>query len=308
MASGFWGQQPISAREIGGAGPVPIGGKTFHNVAAGAETFEIVKSESAEYVVLRCEAGTHRVGAGKLDARSFDDGDVSVLDDEITITDHGYETGDGPLFLSPGTVALQGGPDLTFADADPDTITRSAGSWIADGFVAGMVITVSGSASNDGTFTIDSLTATVLTLDAGDTLVAEGPSGGITVTGQGVLPDGLSEDTEYWVHVVDDDTIRLCASPGAANRIKQTGPSSSTESDAIAVDITDAVGGGTHSIGGFQGSGNPVGFTPADLPAADEPDGGGSTPLLTNEFILFTGRAITVRATAASDVLTWWEV
>lgn len=83
--------------------------------------------------------------------------------------------------LPPGT--LTGDPNLTFADTNPDTITRAAGSWLDDGFVAGMVITVALSSSNNGTFTIASLTATVITLVAGDTLVAEGPANGITVTG-----------------------------------------------------------------------------------------------------------------------------
>ena len=42
-------------------------------------------------------------------------------------------------------------------------------------------------------------------------------------------------------------------------------------------------------------------------PAADL-NGGGSVPLIASEEILFTGKAITVRATASGDVLTWWFV
>lgn len=78
--------------------------------------------------------------------------------------------------------AMTGNPNLTFADADPDTITRATGSWITDGFKVGMSITVD-SASNDGTYEIASLTATVITLVAGDALSAEGPTNGHTVTG-----------------------------------------------------------------------------------------------------------------------------
>ena len=73
------------------------------------------------------------------------------------------------------------GVNQTFADANPDTITRASGSFSTDGYVAGDRVAVSGSASNDGAYTIASVAATVLTLVAGDALVAEGPAGGITL-------------------------------------------------------------------------------------------------------------------------------
>lgn len=65
--------------------------------------------------------------------------------------------------------------DLTFADANPDTITRNdGGDWLADEVVAGDVIIVSNSVNgdNDGSYTIDNVTATTLTLIASDSLVA----------------------------------------------------------------------------------------------------------------------------------------
>jgi hypothetical protein len=68
------------------------------------------------------------------------------------------------------------GQTLTFAEvgASSDTITRSAGSWIADGFKVGDKITISGSVSNNITTTqgIAALTATVITLGTDD-LAAE---------------------------------------------------------------------------------------------------------------------------------------
>jgi hypothetical protein len=64
---------------------------------------------------------------------------------------------------------------LTFADANPDTITGSGTSFITQGFVEGMEIVISGSVSNNGTYTIADVTATVITVDSQDTLVAEGP-------------------------------------------------------------------------------------------------------------------------------------
>jgi hypothetical protein len=70
------------------------------------------------------------------------------------------------------------GQTLTFAEvgASGDTITRSAGSWIADGFKTGQNITISGSVSNNITTTlgVTVTSATVLTLGGlPDDLAAE---------------------------------------------------------------------------------------------------------------------------------------
>lgn len=63
-----------------------------------------------------------------------------------------------------------GSPTLTFAEvgASGDTITRSRGSWLTDGFRVGDLISVDGSASNDGVTAgpVTAVTATVLTLGA----------------------------------------------------------------------------------------------------------------------------------------------
>lgn len=72
-------------------------------------------------------------------------------------------------------VEASGGRTLTFADSDPDTITASSGSFVSDGYKPGMRLTVSGTSSNDGVYVIDSVTATVITLAAGEELASEGP-------------------------------------------------------------------------------------------------------------------------------------
>jgi len=81
------------------------------------------------------------------------------------------------------TGAMTGDPNLTFANTSPATITRDAGSWLTDGFVANMGTTVSSSVSNNGTYSVAIVTATILTLSATDSLVAEGPTNGHVVTG-----------------------------------------------------------------------------------------------------------------------------
>ena len=88
--------------------------------------------------------------------------------------------------LSTTAVAMTGSPNITFAEvgATGDTITRSAGSFVTDGFVAGQIITIAGSVSNDMTtaVAIATVTALVITLDTDD-LVDEGPVAGVTITG-----------------------------------------------------------------------------------------------------------------------------
>jgi hypothetical protein len=85
-----------------------------------------------------------------------------------------------------------GTPTLTFS-ASAKTITRSTGSWIADGFTAPLRATVAGTVSNNGVFKIASMTALVLTLDAGATLVTEGPVASASVGIIRTLPYSLEQ-------------------------------------------------------------------------------------------------------------------
>jgi hypothetical protein len=82
-------------------------------------------------------------------------------------------------------VTVTGSPNITFSDTNPDTIVRDTGSWVSDGYIDQMTLDITGSTSNNGTgiYTIQSVTATTITLIAGDTVVAEGPSAGVSITG-----------------------------------------------------------------------------------------------------------------------------
>lgn len=90
--------------------------------------------------------------------------------------------------MSRTRVQMTGTPTLTFAEigATGDTVTRSAGSWIADGFAVNDVVTISGSVSNNVIGPITALTATVLTFGTTD-LAPEGPVPGVTVVGSNGL-------------------------------------------------------------------------------------------------------------------------
>jgi len=94
---------------------------------------------------------------------------------------------------SKSRVNMTGGPTLTFTTT---TATRSAGSWIANGFAVGDSFTTTGSVSNNYTKVITVLTATVITFASGG--VAEGPVSGMTVTAETTLTFaevGASGDT-----------------------------------------------------------------------------------------------------------------
>ncbi len=74
------------------------------------------------------------------------------------------------------------GESITFADADPDTITR-AGNFATDGWLDVMSqVTVEGSTNNDGTYEIASVATSVLTLEASETLTAGTDATGVTLT------------------------------------------------------------------------------------------------------------------------------
>jgi len=76
------------------------------------------------------------------------------------------------------------GVNIAFNDngASADTIVRASGSFITDGWIAGDSVKVSGSAANNGTYTIDAVTsATVLTLVAKDALTTASYTSGVTL-------------------------------------------------------------------------------------------------------------------------------
>ena len=88
--------------------------------------------------------------------------------------------------MSKLTVRMAGSPTLTFANvSDSDTITRSTGSFITDGFVAGDLVAVTGASTGGNNVTaapIVNVAALVLTFGATTTLTNEGPTAGCTLT------------------------------------------------------------------------------------------------------------------------------
>jgi len=104
--------------------------------------------------------------------------------------------------------------DLTFADGNPDTITTAGAVDFTDYYKSGDTLNVSGSSSNDGIYTIDSVTSTVITLVATDTLVAEGTADVTATLTSNVVTQGIFETTTSklirsagWSEVLADNTV-----------------------------------------------------------------------------------------------------
>ena len=122
-----------------------------------------------------------------------------ALDDEVTWTDSissdskinkqiAYAFGRYlPHTPTTATITAAGGRTLTFA-ASGKTITASTGSWVADGFKVGMLLTVAGTSNNNGSKTLTAVSATVLTVS--ETVVDEGPlSATATIIGTPTITD-----------------------------------------------------------------------------------------------------------------------
>lgn len=105
-------------------------------------------------------------------------------------------------------VHMSGNPAVTFTDSGTaDTITRSTGSWITDGFTNGDHISVKFSASNNNELVIATVTATVLTLVNTSPLVNEGPVTGVQIS----VPGG----SYYGIHASVARECIFTASEGA---------------------------------------------------------------------------------------------
>lgn len=74
------------------------------------------------------------------------------------------------------------GTGIAFVDSNPDTLTDTGSGFVTAGFVAGQKINVSGSTSNDGTYTLATVAAGTLTLASTDSLTAEVKGDTVTIT------------------------------------------------------------------------------------------------------------------------------
>lgn len=109
----------------------------------------------------------------------------------LSITNEQFEFIDGWI---PDDGATYTFTDLTFADADPDTITHADGIDFRDYYKVGDTITISGGTNDGNVFTVEIVTATVITLDIGDAVTAASNVAG-TITSNIVAQTGFDTTT-----------------------------------------------------------------------------------------------------------------
>lgn len=95
------------------------------------------------------------------------------------------------------TATVTGYAGIAFSGTS-DTITRNTGSWSDDGFRVGDVVTVAGSASNNGAFTVTALTPLVMTVEADDLVDESISAEDVTIsTGQTMTAWGAATFAEF---------------------------------------------------------------------------------------------------------------
>lgn len=92
-----------------------------------------------------------------------------------------------------GTTATAASQTITAADDNPDTLTRTAGSYLTDGFEVGDIVTIAGSASANNALLMEitALTATVLTTDSALTANSGNADEAITHAGEKITAASL---------------------------------------------------------------------------------------------------------------------
>lgn len=176
-----------------------------------------------------------------------------VKDQQITLNDqeilNGVSGGAGSAGIAidrgfaSSAVATTG--DLTFAEADPDTIKRTTGDWSSDGVIAGSFVSIQGSASNDGVYEVQSVstadsTNDTIVLAVTEDLTPEGPVAVSTVTvlnSKNTVASLIFDET--------DDTWKLGLLGAEAAVATSASPASTLQVGDTSVTITDTGTDGT---------------------------------------------------------------
>lgn len=128
----------------------------------------------------------------------------------LSITNEQFEFIDAWIPDDGATTGSQ--TDFVFADDNPDTITNSGSVDFTDFFKSGDTLDVTETTTNDGIYTIDSVTATVITLVSGDSLSAQSPAA-CTLTSNVVTQGSFTTTTSKlvrtagWAEVLADNTV-----------------------------------------------------------------------------------------------------
>jgi hypothetical protein len=167
------------------------GGITFAEVGGTGDTITRV---SGSFVTDGFEVGDYITVTGAVATAGANNisGKVTGVAALVLTLDTADLINEGPIT----TVAITTEPSFVFATPGM-TITRNRGSWITEGFAVGDTVTIDGTASNDGTAIITTLTATVMTC-AASTFVAE-------TIGSCTASVTLEESKAAWRADIDDE-------------------------------------------------------------------------------------------------------
>ncbi len=210
MGGDFWDSKLIEVKQTGA---LTLSSRMNAVFAAAATVLE--RPANRRFLAFQILADGFWLKPGYHPGRTFIAPDVSGSDNQLADTAHGFDAGDGPYQLSVAAPAIVGTPGIVITTA-PELLTRDGGSWLDEGFAVNQTITLGGSASNNGALTVTAVTDLVLTV--AETLTPEGSQTDLTATATVLPPTGLDLLTDYFVGVVDDDTITLHLDQVAAKR------------------------------------------------------------------------------------------
>ena len=185
-------------------------GITFAEVGGTGDT---ITRANGSFVTDGFEVGDyiHVTGAVAGSGHNNVSGKVTSVTATVLTLDTADLDAEGPIT----TVAITGEPSFVFAAGT--TITRNRGSWTAEGFAVGDTITITGTASNNVSAIITTISATVITCSA-TTFVAE-------TIGSCTASITLTESDTAWQTAIDtlfvlvDDMPRVNLVAGFGRKI-----------------------------------------------------------------------------------------
>lgn len=201
MSGHYWGAKPIEVKHTNALTLSADNHAVYGDTAA-----VLTRPANRRFLAFQILADGFWIKPGYHPGASFIDTLYDADADEITVTAHGFTSGDGPYQMTAAAPAIVGTPGIVLSTT-PDILTRDAGSWLTEGFEVNQKVTLAESASNNGVLTVTGVTELVLTV--AETITPEGSQTDLTLTATVELPPGLDLLTNYWVEVIDDDTIQL---------------------------------------------------------------------------------------------------
>lgn len=153
-------------------------------LTSASSNFVTLDVNAGDMVVIKEAASNHR-GVYKVISRdSATQLTLNTSDKAFTtVTNIDFDVIEPGMYLQYKQETVINNPttgNLTFGNANPDTIVRASGSWVTDGVAVGDIVTISsGTTLNLGSFTVATVAALTLTLVATDTVAAEVVTGGV---------------------------------------------------------------------------------------------------------------------------------